>query len=125
MGAIVRIREGDWVSGTSTQDEKLIGFVESVNDNGIVKIRVTQSDREDAVGTSVEAQSAKVKRMPDTAPSAAEELRSLIDLALATRDREWFEELSARLAALPSAAADRSAGAPSRTRPSALHRIQE
>ncbi|MEF3303035.1 IDEAL domain-containing protein [Paenibacillus sp. GYB003] len=105
MDAIVLLKEGDWVSGTTAQDEKFIGFVESVGAGGTVHVYVTQSDREAAVGTTVETKTAKAKKLPDYVPSAKSQLRDLIELALATHDKEWFESLSAMLV---SAGPDRS-----------------
>lgn len=91
------IKAGDWVSGTSQIDEKFIGFVDEVQEDGFVKVWVTQCDREETVGTIVDAKLAKVKSLPDSAPSTPEELRSLIELALMTHDKAWFTELRAKL----------------------------
>ncbi len=101
------IREGDWVSGTSVKDEKFIGYVESMNENGELKVVVTQCDLQETVGTTIETKLARVKKLPAYTPSAPEEVRSLIELALMTHDKEWFEELRARQSA---ASATGSAG---------------
>lgn len=99
MNPTLLIQEGDWVSGTSQADEKFIGFVESVSGGGAgLKVWVTQCDREEAVGTSIDASAAKVKKLPDHTPSTPEELRGLIELALMTQDKIWFDELSAKMA---------------------------
>jgi len=126
MSTTALIHEGDWVSGTSQLDEKFIGYVESMNRSGGLKVRVTQCDREDAVGTSVEAALAKVRKLPDYTPSAPEELKDLIELSLATHDKEWFDELSARLA-VPQAAAEQDEEKRYRFTPyqSRLYRIAE
>ncbi|TVY06974.1 IDEAL domain-containing protein [Paenibacillus cremeus] len=89
---------GDWVSGTSFLDERLIGYVESIDSHGVVDVWVTQSDHDDAVGQLVQSKLAKLEKLPDYEPSEPEDLRSLIELALATRDQAWFEELSTKLA---------------------------
>lgn len=99
MSTTALIKEGDWVSGTSQADEKFIGYVESMNQGGGLKVWVTQCDREEAVGTIIDAGLAKVKKLPDNAPLAADELQGLIELALATHDKEWFHELTGKLAA--------------------------
>jgi len=104
------IQEGDWISGTSQLDEKFIGYVVSLHGDGILKVWVTQSDRAEIVGTPIEAKLAKVKRLPDSAPSSPEEVRSLIELALMTHDEGWFAELSAGLTAPSPAGNDRYAG---------------
>ncbi|CAG7645810.1 IDEAL domain-containing protein [Paenibacillus allorhizosphaerae] len=92
------IAEGDWVTGNSLEDEKFIGYVESIDLGGIAKVYVTQSDREEAVGRTVEGRLAKLERLPDYAPTEPADLQSLIDLALMTRDRAWFEQLRAEQA---------------------------
>lgn len=96
MTATVRV--GDWVSGVSQMDEKFIGYVDSMHGGQAAKIWVAQCDRSETVGTFVETALARVKKLPDYTPSTTEDLRSLIELALMTRDREWFDSLSARLA---------------------------
>lgn len=102
------IREGDWVTGTSYKDEKFIGYVESMNENGVLKVWVTQCDLEETVGLTIETKLSKVKKLPDHTPSAPEELNSLIELALMTHDKEWFDALRAKLAAASPAAAGRN-----------------
>jgi hypothetical protein len=97
MEVTTLIRVGDWVSGTSSLDEKFIGFVESTNNGGGLKVWVTQCDLESTVGTSIDAVLAKVKKLPDSSPETPDELRDLIELALMTHDQEWFQELSAKL----------------------------
>lgn len=103
------IKAGDWISGTSQLDERFIGYVDSLHDGGILKVWVTQSDRDEIVGTPIEAKLAKVKKLPDSAPSSPEEVRSLIELALMTHDEGWFTELSAGLMAPSPTANDRYA----------------
>ncbi|WP_248929800.1 IDEAL domain-containing protein [Paenibacillus hamazuiensis] len=92
------IRLGDWVSGTTFNDEKFIGYVEAMSAaDGLVKVYVTESDRTEAVGTLVESSRSKLSRLPEQAPYLEDELSSLIDLALQTRDEVWFRELTAAL----------------------------
>ncbi|WP_282937777.1 hypothetical protein [Paenibacillus sp. RC67] len=90
------IKVSDWVSGTSAEDEKFIGYVESIDVYGTVKVRVTQCDHEDAVGNIVSSSLAKLYKLTDYVP-VEEGLRSLLDLALMTRDQSWFEDLYANL----------------------------
>ncbi len=92
------IQEGDWISGTTQLDEKFIGFVQSTNEDGIIKVWATQSDREEIVGTSIQAKSARVRKLSDSALTSPEEVKSLIELALDTQDKEWFAQLRAELA---------------------------
>lgn len=100
MAAVYRkqLTEGDWVTGNSLEDEKFIGYVELIDMGGNVKVYVTQSDHEEAVGRLVESRLSKLERLPDFEPTSPADLYSLIDLALMTRDRAWFEQLRAEQA---------------------------
>ncbi|GAA4869345.1 hypothetical protein GCM10023310_56320 [Paenibacillus vulneris] len=90
------IKVSDWVSGTSAEDEKFIGYVESIDAYGTVKVRVTQCDHEEAIGQVVTSSLGKLSKLTDYVPVEAG-LRSLMDLALMTRDQEWFDDLYANL----------------------------
>lgn len=90
------IKVSDWVSGTSAEDEKFIGYVESIDVYGTVKVRVTQCDHEEAIGNTVSSSLSKLYKLTDYVPVEAG-LRSLLDLALMTRDQEWFDDLYANL----------------------------
>lgn len=91
------VQVGDWVSGTSLMDEKLIGYVESINGNGRVMVHVTQSDHDEAVGEWVESTLAKLEKLDDYLPHDVNDLQSLMDIALMARDEAWFQELGAAL----------------------------
>ncbi|AEI45818.1 hypothetical protein [Paenibacillus mucilaginosus] len=97
------LQEGDWVSGTTLQDERFIGYIESMNDDGRIRVRLTQCDRTERVGTLAEARPFKLMKLPDDLLSDVEALRGLIEVALITRDREWFKELSERKSAAEAA----------------------
>jgi hypothetical protein len=103
------IQIGDWVSGTSIVDQKVIGYVESMDIYGGIKVHVTQSDHERAIGYVVESRLAKLEKLNEYIPSDEIDLRSLMDLALATRDQPWFEELGAALRKLQPAGSGHSA----------------
>ncbi|MFK7696226.1 hypothetical protein [Paenibacillus sp. HJGM_3] len=118
------ILEGDWVSGASVEDERFIGFVDSVSaGSGLVKVWVTQSDRAEGVGDLVEASLAKVKKLPDQEASAPDELQGLIELALQTHDRAWFEELTTRLNAQKASTPGPAAGGPKRRGTNRVYRL--
>lgn len=104
MDAIKLIREGDWVSGTTAEDEKFIGFVESLDESGVLKVWVTQCDRESTIGTSIETRLVKARKLPASVQPNRGQLRDLIELALVTRDRAWFDELADRMASAPDGA---------------------
>lgn len=87
------IQAGDWVSGTSHLDEKFIGYVDSLAEDHIVKVWVSQSDHDNIVGEFVQTKLSKVKKLPEDNPFTQDELAVLIDLALITKDKEWFQDL--------------------------------
>jgi hypothetical protein len=98
-------RRGDWVSGISPQDERFIGFIESMDSEGFAKVFVTQSDNTAAIGSTLKASLKQMKTMPESALSEPESIRCLIDLALSTKDRIWFDDLAKQLASSQSSRA--------------------
>lgn len=89
---------GDWVSGTSIEDERVFGYIEEIHDDaGLVAVRVMKSDRPEAVGQKLRSRKQRVKKLPAHVPTTEGELMNLIDLALATHDQKWFEELVNKL----------------------------
>ncbi|NOU98369.1 hypothetical protein GC093_34885 [Paenibacillus sp. LMG 31456] len=104
------VQVGDWVSGTSLLDEKFIGYLEAITGNGKVMVYVTQSDHDEAVGEWVEATLSKLEKLDDYVPNEVNDLQSLMDLALMTRDQAWFNELAAALRIAQEKTAHRSAG---------------
>jgi hypothetical protein len=91
------LKAGDWVSGTTSIDEKFIGYVHSVNESGFVTVWVTQSDHEEILGYLVDSRLGKVKKLPVYNPETKDDLEGLIELALMTRDQAWFDTLAAKL----------------------------
>ncbi|WP_135555390.1 hypothetical protein [Paenibacillus cymbidii] len=97
------IQEGDWIGGASHRDEKFLGFVQSIGPEGVVKVWVTQSDRQEIVGEMIQTKLHRVKKLPEYSPSAPEELHDLIGLSLDTHDKAWFEELTGKLQTVTAA----------------------
>lgn len=91
------IQVGDWISGTSQEDEKFIGYVDSRTEDNIVKIWVSQSDHDNIVGEFVQTKLSKIKKLPENPSLTTDELNSLMDLALLTKDKEWFQDLVSEL----------------------------
>ncbi|MEK8128032.1 hypothetical protein WMW72_08975 [Paenibacillus filicis] len=93
-------QQGDWVSGTSVWDEKFIGYVDSAPklEGGAVLVRITQCDRKRLINTLVQTREHRLSRLTDLNPVSEEEWTSLIELALITHDKEWFDELTFRRA---------------------------
>ncbi|MNI02922.1 IDEAL domain protein [compost metagenome] len=99
----VHIQLGDWVSGTSVNDERFRGYVEAVSkEQGSALVRVIESDRDTTVGRVVESSLMKLERLSEEGWRDDQGLMSLIDLALETHDHAWFLELTTSLLALRS-----------------------
>lgn len=92
---------GDWVRGKSGDGELLHGYIESVNSlQDIVKVHVVACDNKEMVGKTIQLPRQWLKQLPVSAVDREESILSLIDLALETRDEQWFLELFEVLNAL-------------------------
>ncbi|SFI62996.1 hypothetical protein SAMN02799624_01722 [Paenibacillus sp. UNC496MF] len=93
---------GDWVQGRTKDGEMIQGFIASLNEQrNIATVHVVQSDHDAAVGTAVAVLSSWLKPQPTLEVLDYEgPLLDFIELALATRDAEWFAELTERLRAI-------------------------
>ncbi|MBP3962987.1 hypothetical protein [Paenibacillus lignilyticus] len=89
----------DWVQGRTKDGELIQGFITSMNDRqNTASVYVVQSDHDAAVGTTVTVLSGWIKEQPSVQVLDYEEpILDFIELALATRDEEWFAELTERL----------------------------
>ncbi|MBP1993553.1 IDEAL domain-containing protein [Paenibacillus eucommiae] len=97
----MQVQPGDWVSGTTVEDEKIRGFVEAVSwERGSALVRVTESDRKDAIGRIAEGLLSKLELLQVEAWLDERALADLIDIALVTRDEQWFMELTSSLGEL-------------------------
>lgn len=88
----------DWVQARTDNGEFIHGFIETINQvQAIARIFVVKSDNEASVGKPVVVHVNVMKKLPDISYNEAEELESLIDIALSTWDEQWFNELSGKL----------------------------
>jgi len=102
---------GDWVSGHSSEGELVRGFIDAVHaSQGTVDIFVTDSDREAAIGGVTSLRNQSVRKLPGYTGNDESGLLNYIDMALMTKDEEWFKELSASLAAVRSRKSRQEAG---------------
>ncbi len=89
---------GDWVKGKTINDEMIQGFIHSIHPaNGTVKITVTQSDNNQILGKDIETFIHRITPLTVTINDQEVFLQNLIDIALLTKDREWFMEIWDRL----------------------------
>jgi len=91
------LQTGDWIKGTLRDGELIMGYIESLDTSGIVKVTVVTSDNNEIIGKKVSMLSERVKRLPVSNVSNKAQIQFLIDLALSTGDEEWFIELSSKL----------------------------
>jgi hypothetical protein len=92
------LETGDWVKGNLLSGELIIGYIESLsNVEGVAKVTIVTSDNKDISGKTVALLTNQLKRLPAANVTNKEQILFQIDLALATGDEEWFNELSAKL----------------------------
>ncbi|WP_347548873.1 IDEAL domain-containing protein [Pseudalkalibacillus hwajinpoensis] len=92
-------QKSDWVKGKSVHDELIHGYVESVNNYlGTIKIFVLECDNPETVGKVIETFQNRISQLEEQDFEQDESyLLNLIEVALITKDKEWFMELSAQL----------------------------
>ncbi len=95
---------GEWIQGRTVDGEFIHGYVETMGtQQDLVRVRIVQSDNKRAIGRIIALRSSWLKQAPVVNPlDDIENLKSLIDLALATSDKAWFEELAGRINSLKS-----------------------
>ena len=98
---MAKFEYGDWVQGRSRDGELIHGYVETIDSiQDIVKVNVVESDNEKAIGKSIWLLNKSAEKLPDLSVNNESQLLSLIDLALLSKDEQWFMELSTKLAAI-------------------------
>lgn len=86
---------GEWVRGKTKDGELIHGFVESIDSAGsTVHVYVVNCDNDMTVGKVVATRASWIEVMAESAGYEEGQLYDLMDLALATKDREWFMELA-------------------------------
>ncbi|MFC4103271.1 hypothetical protein [Paenibacillus xanthanilyticus] len=94
----MRFEMSDWVQGRAENGELIQGFIVAIHEaEAVAKVHVVQSDNEAVIGKGVMMREHWLKDMPFAETEDAGQIADLIDLALATQDVAWFQELSARL----------------------------
>jgi hypothetical protein len=92
---------GDWVQGKSRSGELIHGYIVSTDEiKGIIKVNVVESDNENVIGKSIWLQNKFTEKLPETTLMNEGQISSLIDIALLTKDENWFDELTSKLISL-------------------------
>jgi len=87
---------GEWVRGKTRNGELIHGFVENIDSaEGTVHVYVVNCDNDATMGKVVATLASRLEVMPESGMDYEEQVYALIDLALSTKDREWFAELVA------------------------------
>ncbi|WP_256760785.1 IDEAL domain-containing protein [Cohnella sp. WQ 127256] len=94
----MKVEMSEWVMAKTKNGELIQGFVDAIDDQqGVATVFVVKSDNVESVGKSVVVRDRWLRKLPTYSLDDAEAIQSLIDLALATRDEQWFTELSQTL----------------------------
>lgn len=93
-----RFESGDWVKGKTRNGELIRGYIESVDFlQGIAKVHVVESDNKKTIGKQVGVLLNWIEKLPVSTEINEEQILQLIDLALLTKDEQWFNDLSVKL----------------------------
>lgn len=94
----------DWVQAKTRNGEFVHGFIESIDGlQGIAKVFVVRSDNEESVGKTTAVLEHWLRELPSAPLEESGAIHNLIDLALMTRDEQWFKELTLQLSAVSKA----------------------
>ncbi|SEN46622.1 IDEAL domain-containing protein [Amphibacillus marinus] len=97
MNKDVEVKIGDWVKLQSSKGERIHGYIEKeMNGEKVMQLRVVTSDNHLLAGHSIQVQAYKLEREKRFSRYTLGELEQLIDLSLLTRDRAWFDALTAQ-----------------------------
>ncbi|QMV43444.1 hypothetical protein [Cohnella cholangitidis] len=100
----MKVEISDWVQAKTRNGELIHGFVEALDSQQeMATVYTVKSDNAESVGKSVVVRERWLRKLPEYSPQDSEAIRSLIDIALMTRDEQWFSELSPALSTLANA----------------------
>ena len=92
------INLGDWVKGKTNQNEMIHGYIETIDFyERFVSVKVISCDNVEIIGKTVSLVNQTVEHVPTAEIDNIEQLYDLIDLALLTKDKAWFYELTRKL----------------------------
>ncbi|OYD06980.1 IDEAL domain-containing protein [Paludifilum halophilum] len=95
---ITQFNDGDWVTGKTFNDELFQGYIEAIDhERETAKIRVIQSDNPHIIGKLSLSLLENLRPYETTSLKEEGHLLNLIDLALTTKDKKWFMELTSSL----------------------------
>ena len=90
-------KAGHWIEGETWDKQRIYGYVVKVGQpEDILKVYVVHSANEELKGRMIHVLSKSIQKVSEQTPAEAA-IEQLVDLALLTKDQEWFEQLSAQL----------------------------
>ncbi|WP_050180507.1 hypothetical protein [Domibacillus robiginosus] len=97
MGNKTQFRVGDWVQGETWDKQRIYGYVVKIeNPEDITKVYIVESVNKELEGRMIRVLSKSLQLVPEQEPAEAA-LEQLIDMALLTKDEEWFGQLLQQL----------------------------
>jgi hypothetical protein len=94
----MKVEISDWVQAKTKDGELIHGFVDAVDESQrMANVIVVRSDNEDSVGKPIAVREHWLRKLPDYVMEDAGSIQSLIDIALLTKDEQWFNELTDKL----------------------------
>ncbi|MBP3041715.1 IDEAL domain-containing protein [Bacillaceae bacterium Marseille-Q3522] len=94
MNNDTQLKIADWVKGKTANGELIHGYIEAIDTlNKSAKVYVVECDHVSTVGKSIETLMKWLTKMPASS-FGEQQTKSIIDLALSTKDKEWFMELT-------------------------------
>ncbi|TFE28118.1 hypothetical protein [Cohnella luojiensis] len=100
----MKVEISDWVHAKTRNGELIHGFVDGLDEEQrMANVFVVKSDNDESVGKSILVREQWVRKLPTYALEDAEAIQSLIDIALSTKDDQWFEELTLKLQSVSKA----------------------
>jgi hypothetical protein len=93
-----KVNVGDWVRGFAKNGALIQGYLENIDPlDPLFKIRVIESDDKDLIGYSLNMDDSLIEKMQDNKSVTETQLQYLIDIALQTKDKQWFFKLTSAL----------------------------
>ncbi|RIW38487.1 IDEAL domain-containing protein [Bacillus salacetis] len=93
-----KVSVGDWVRGFAKNGALIQGYMENIDPiDPLFKIRVVDSDDKDLIGFSLNMDDSLIEKVPASHTLTEPQIQYLIDVALETKDKEWFYELTKAL----------------------------
>ncbi|WP_035322658.1 IDEAL domain-containing protein [Peribacillus kribbensis] len=91
---------GDWVLAKTREGELIQGYINDLDVfQNKARVQVTESDNADINGKGVWILNSSIEKLKARSEGTEDQLLAMIDLALLTKDKEWFLDLTQKLQA--------------------------